>query len=155
MSAPNITVLYEFEANLEAAFNSALASVSPNIYITRDKRTKVSPRLEIKCLRGSDRRQFTLDNSGVQRSWQWNFTAEFLFVTDRQINDAVHDGYIANARATLENFSATVNGYLPYYWIWSLHEDNYAPRCEGDNDTDLSQLTYSGAFAIQQSAWPA
>jgi hypothetical protein len=167
--APDLKTLYEFETNMENGFQTILTaplgSITGNIYTQRQNVEKKSPRCELKFTLGSYTGHKGQDNAGVWRYDMWRFKLEATFITDRQENFAAHELMIGQTRACLEDVFTNVNlmpgtasassgAPIPFYWICQLCESGTIPGFHSEDDTDQSQITFAGVFALRPGAWP-
>lgn len=156
MRAPDLKTLYSFETNFEAGFALILVGVATNIYTQRQNVEKKSPRCELKFTLRSYTGHKSQDVAGIMRCDMWNFKLDVTFITDRQQNFSAHEQMIGLTRATLEDVFTNVNTptNFPFYWVSLLSESGVVPGFHSEDDTDQSQINFTGVFAIRQGAWP-
>lgn len=178
--SPDLKTLYAFETNMETGFKTILntSGLGPlctvlnpqgdavnTIYTQRENVLKITPRCELKFVLGSYTGHKGQDNAGIFRYDIWNFRLDVTFLTDRQENFAAHEAMIGTVRGIFEDVKTNVNlapgtasassgAPIPFYWICELCEAGVVPGFHAEDDTDQSQLNFSGVFALRPGAWP-
>ncbi len=165
MPAPDLPTLYDFETQIESAFQSVLqaalltASIVCQVIITRDSAIDDTPRIELQCTVGaplSQRRGTgTIGVNYREIPIAFGFKLSATVITTRPTNDNEHGAIRGLTRFNLSAAANVITARnLPYLQILEMLPAGSPPAILDEKQQDKSLLEYDGWFAIQNSAWP-
>jgi hypothetical protein len=162
MPAPNYQTLYDFETQLETAwatvFTVALAAIpiTCQVLSTRNAATEDAPRVELECLVGPALTQRKGLSTGTYREVPnaFKFTLITRIVTTRPTNDNQHGVIRGLIRYNLTASANVVTAQLAYLQILEQLMQSGTSHIIDEKEQDVSELTYDGWFAINETAWP-
>ena len=168
MAAQDFDALYNFEDQIETAIAAVLVAalaagptpIACQVLTSRDFATKQTPRLEVEFATGKAMNQRTTAGQANPRQVPSAFegTLTVSVVTDRQTEQSVAVHGILRGRARF-NLSAAAQPFtsinIPNLQILDMLPANTVPGMQTDKEEDITAMSYSVMFGIQNNAWPS
>lgn len=169
MPAPDFATLYNFEDQMEDAWQSVLLnaladqSVDADVYVTRDIRSKTTPSVEVEFIVGSAGTQrHGVVKAGqpyreVPNSFNGSLIVRVVSTRALPVNTAQHGKIRGAVRYTLTAAANVIkaNTNMPYLQILEMLPAASTPRMIDEKEQDITEFTYAMQFAIDNSAWPS
>lgn len=165
MPAPDYATLYDFETQMEGAWQSVLLEfLAPlgitQVFVTRDDAVLDTPRVEVEFHVGNALNQRKAFPGPPYREIPNAFNAALVVrvVTTRALaENKVQHGPLRgllryNLSASANRIKAQTN--LPYLQILEMLPASSVPRIIDEKEQDISEMQYSMQFAINNNAWP-
>lgn len=163
MPAASYAVLYDFEAQLEAAFSAALTADSLTNYTSLATTDKEGPFVVAQVTVGGGLRQY--DQGLSKGNSAFNFEVELQICTNRtsSTGNTDHATYRGKVRNIMERWLASgtqtggsaMNARLTYLVIDDLARTGGSRGVDSESRYDITTETYSGVFRIKSDAWPS
>lgn len=164
MPAPDIQTLYDFESQIEGAFETLLAaqflakSITCSTSVSRDLSIDSTPRVEIVLSLAASLNQRTTIGQATPKQVPNAFAGNLAIsvVTTRGTNRSSHGPIRGVVRYVMSGANGILSDVvLPYLQILDLVPAASAPEVYAEKDQDITVLNYAIAFAVKDSAWPA
>lgn len=157
MPAPDLLTIYKFEDAVESAAESILRDEGDfeNVYSARSEQEAIFPLIAIKYIHGAATGKQKAFSSTDVRDISFRFQLVFAVETARTENAPDHAPYRAKIRVLMMQFVTHFNSRLLYLNIANLTDGGNTPEVRGEDDTDISTMTYNGVMQIRDTAWPS
>ena len=161
MPAPDFPSLYDFEGQIEGAFQvvlqTALGTAVTGVFVTRDQTIKDAPRVELEFMKGAALKQrYTMGTPPRQVPNAFVGSLQAKIVTARPLHHDTHGNIRGIVRYTLSAGANVINsGNLPYLQIMEMTPGSDSGMMIDEKAQDVSILKYDLWFAINNSAWPS
>lgn len=153
MPAASLTVLFDFESQIETAIKSALTTATVTAYQQRDGDSKSAPFATVQFTQGESLGSLFLHGS-VQREDRFNGEVTISIATVRGAAVDNHPTYRAKVRTLMSDWQGTINAALTNLILLDCKASGATPEIEADELHDVSTLRFSTPFAIRYNAWP-
>ena len=165
MPANNLTELYNFEGNIEAAFQTWFSDQSLTLEVGIGTDTLPDNCISFQFLLGAATGHYALSAVNSKAEYdQFQFTIDVIIQTQRQTTEASqtaqvgtrHQELVALSRVWMsraKNNGSLLETYLNYYAFNTLIPAGTS--FAQDEDFDETTLSFSGQVSILANAWPA
>tara|TARA_R110000868_G_scaffold252375_2_gene509001 strand:+ start:386 stop:862 length:477 start_codon:yes stop_codon:yes gene_type:complete len=156
-AAPDFETIYQQEAALETALLTLFTAASITAHKARVTTKKVTPYVDIQATLGSETGRMMRDNAAapIDRAASWSFDVAFRAITNRQDDTTTHDTYRAKIRNLLAQFTTLINAELTYHAVPNLDHNGTEIAIDGEKQTDISIMTFTGVIDVRAGSWPA
>jgi hypothetical protein len=157
--APDFETLYDFETQVEDAFEAILkANGIPNVFTSRAPDTITTPAVVLRFVTGQVASQRALRGNPprlVPNGFEGTLIAEIL--TGRRLADApVHGPFRGKVRYLLSAAANVIDQTnTPWIQILDFLPAGGTPQITDEKEIDRSALHFAMKFAIRNEAWPS
>lgn len=166
MPAADYPTLYDFETQLETAWDTVFEAASLTTYTQQASTDKTGPYVTVQATVGEAGRKYqTVSDNEIKGNILFGFTLEVQVVsnrtgTDAAANLAAHKTARGKVRHLLERWPAqctggsNINSQLSYIAIADMARSGGSRGVDEGRNFDITTETYSGQFQIKPDAWP-
>lgn len=153
MPAASLTVLFDFETQIESAIETALTAAGVTATKQRDADDKAAPLVSIQFTQGESLGSL-FKHDGVYREDRFEGEVVLTIATYRNATSDSHPTYRAKVRTVMSDWQTDINGELDHLILLDCKTAGASPEVSQEDDYDISALRYRTPFAIRSTAWP-
>ena len=155
MPAP-LATLFNLAPAVEKALKARFSAQLPSVPAFRQRETADLPaqRLEIKFITGPDTGRIHRLPDGTFRPDSWAFTLGIALATVRVKDRPDAHGFLTARVREIVASARYDDFFLPHHVLCQLTEQHGSESCRQLDDSDMSDLTWTGIIGIRTSAWP-
>lgn len=154
MPAPSIDALFAFEDEIESAIKALFTAIPYNAYRQRDGDSKGTPFVTVQLAVGGETGRIR-QGATIKYPDAWTGTLTIGIVTKRGAAGVSHTTEVSKVRRYMVEWESRLTSVqLPYHAIAEISATGTSPQIAGDEDHDLSLLSYAIKWMIRTTEWP-
>jgi hypothetical protein len=158
MPAPDIATLLNIPPVVEAAFQARLNGRLGTIiktFIQRQPGDLPAQRIQVQCTLGPALNHLRPMGDGTFQRDAWPYTLTLGIFTQREKDNTDLHGVLRGRIGDLVTALRYDATFLPWYVLSTMQPQAVTESVQVGEDSDASQLVWTGSLCIRPDAWPA
>jgi len=164
MAAPDYATLYDFETQLETAWDTVFTAAGYTTHVTQDTTDKDTIYVEVKAEIGAGGESYEMLSQTVpygNRMFDFTLTVDVKTSRTETGANTAHKTARGKVRNLLERWptdctgGSSINSNLTYIKIARMVRTGGDRSSDEGRGQDITTETYSGTFQVKRDAWPA